>query len=67
MLYTIFVFSLGIYVGQEYPAVPSVKTCFIDILDYIKRYDTSKPNENKSSPLNLINFETIAQFFKKND
>lgn len=37
MLYTIFIFALGVFVGQEYPGVPSVKNSVSTAITYFQQ------------------------------
>ena len=37
MLYTSCVFLLGVYVGQEYKYLPSIKLLFLTSLEYLKQ------------------------------
>lgn len=73
MFYSLFIFTLGIYIGQEYSTVPSVKKCLINTLNYIKEYETETETKAKqtessdSSYINMINLDTLKDFFKKTD
>ncbi len=45
MLYTIFVLFIGIYIGQEYPSVPPIKTLAINASVALQRFSqTSQDN-----------------------
>lgn len=37
MLYSIFVLLCGVYIGQEYPNVPSVKRVTISTIEFLKQ------------------------------
>lgn len=73
MIYTFFIFGLGVFVGQEYKSVPSVKTYVFGTLNYLKNYDfntethNSESNTDNKFPTTFINFDLLKQFFKKND
>lgn len=47
MLYTLFVFTFGIYVGQEYPDVPNVRLTFNNAMKYVKQ-QTEEKNGSES-------------------
>lgn len=64
MFYTLFIFTLGIYIGQEYSTVPSVKLYLHNALEYIKKYEVD--SQQSTQPETIINFEKLTQFFKKN-
>ena len=51
MLDTIFVFVLGIYIGQEYTTIPNFKRTII----YLKNNYNNKNNINHSDKYNFIN------------
>ena len=56
MLYSIFVFTLGVFVGQEYD-VPSVKNFTTNALSYIKSEKTTtttKETEDFPTKLELV-------------
>jgi len=42
MLYTLFVFTFGVYVGQEYHDVPNVRLTFNDAMKYVKQQTEEK-------------------------
>jgi hypothetical protein len=66
MLYTIFVFTLGVYVGQEYPNVPSVKTTFNKTMEYLNNTPTQNIEENKyRSILDTITHSNFLKYFEK--
>lgn len=48
MLYTLFVFTFGVYVGQEYNDVPNVRATVNRAMRYLKDPDNNRP-ENTSS------------------
>ena len=51
MIRSLLAFSLGIYVAQEYPAIPRVKTIvnnvIKDINDKLKEYENISKNDKK--------------------
>lgn len=44
MLYTLFVFTFGVYVGQEYNDVPNVRTTVNRAMRYLKDPDAANGN-----------------------
>lgn len=48
MLYTIFVLLTGVYIGQEYAVVPSVKIVAVYCINYL---NSLKENENNQREL----------------
>jgi hypothetical protein len=45
MLYSLFVLVFGIYIGQEYSQIPSIKHITIVTLEFIKREQTRSMKE----------------------
>lgn len=66
MFYTIFVFTLGVYVGQEYN-IPSVKTSFTQTIDYISQYHKNQDTTDTSyRRFDIGQFQTFwSNFFDK--
>jgi len=64
MLYSFVLLLVGVYVGQEYPVVPSVKLMTLSLLRYIKdkSEDSTNKDPNLSSDLNIQNF--LSNFIK---
>jgi hypothetical protein len=63
MLYSIGVFVFGVYVGQEFDAVPSIKVLSIAFLAYIRRVADNSLQEtnNIADDENLGFFQKIAK------
>jgi uncharacterized protein YqgC (DUF456 family) len=63
MLYSIFLLLIGVYVGQEYPVIPSVKLITLSLLRYIKdkSEEVDKDPELRSNQ-NMQNF--LSNFIK---
>ncbi len=40
MLYTLFVLCTGVYLGQEFTVIPSVKVAILNLLVYLKNNET---------------------------
>ena len=40
MLYTLFVLFTGVYLGQEFTVIPSVKVLILNLIVYIKNNET---------------------------
>ena len=62
MIYSTLLILFGIYVGQEYPVIPSVRLMAIGFLRYIKETNENLKNDNnddqsvhKSFLENIIN------------
>ena len=57
MLYTLSVFITGIYMGQEYDMIPSIRILFMNVLLYLRglQYINNQQNVVEHAP-NLIDF-----------
>jgi uncharacterized protein YqgC (DUF456 family) len=63
MLYSVFLILFGVYVGQEYPVVPSVKLVALSLLRYIKdNSEKVEDNTNLTGDQNMKNF--LSNFIK---
>jgi hypothetical protein len=51
MIYTLFVLTFGVFIGQEYPLLPSIKLLAISCYDYINTFkkETDINNKNDNS------------------
>lgn len=63
MLYSIVLILFGVYVGQEYPGVPCVKSVTLSLLHYIKdKSDNTEEEVENKSDQNIQNF--LSNFIK---
>jgi hypothetical protein len=46
MIYTIFVLTFGVFIGQEYPLLPSIKLLAISCYDYLNTFKKEPDNNN---------------------
>lgn len=58
MLYTLLVLFTGIYLGQEFTVIPSVKIAIFNLIVYMKK------NETISDTNNTTNENTIKEIIK---
>ena len=66
MFYSIFVLLFGIYVGQEYDVVPSVRLMTLSLLRYIKENYTNDTNNNPTESNNdTFIYKFLTKFFKQ--
>lgn len=57
MLYTLCTLFTGIYIGQEYPMIPSIKNTVINITNTILNMYNNNQEINKTSLIkNIIDF-----------
>lgn len=49
MLYTLFVLTFGIYLGQEYPQIPSIKTTVQMCIEKLGKEETSNKSSEQSA------------------
>lgn len=61
MLYTLFVLFLGIYLGQEYTVLPSVKTFVESAMNCFHRFKDFEKVQGKSKPSFV---ETMEEMLK---
>jgi hypothetical protein len=63
MIYTIVLIAFGIYMGQEYDSIPSVKTLVSSSVEYFKSLsiENTAPTPDQSKTL----FETILNILSK--
>jgi len=50
MFYSLVVLIFGIYLGQEYPGIPCVKTTYLKTLKYLKNEKSEETNDVTSEP-----------------
>jgi uncharacterized protein YqgC (DUF456 family) len=55
MLYTLSVFITGIYMGQEYDIIPSIRILFMNVLLYLRGINNNQENIIEHVP-NWINY-----------
>lgn len=48
MFYTLFVLLFGVYIGQEYPQIPSVKSTFNIFIENLNKLTDDNENESSS-------------------
>lgn len=46
MIYTLVTLAVGIYIGQEYPLLPSIKIIGLSFLDYLNTF--KKPQDSET-------------------
>lgn len=60
MLYTLFVLFTGVYLGQEYTFIPSVKVLILNLIVYIKNNETT--NERTNDENNTIDTHNKIEY-----
>lgn len=68
MLYSVFLILFGVYIGQEYNGLPSVKLATLSFLRYIKdNSEKVEDNTDLRGDQNMENFLTnfIKSIYKK--
>ena len=64
MMYTTLVFVFGVYVGQEYPFIPSVRVIALSALASVSNWSQQHERENAAENQNSM-YGYIQQLFKK--
>lgn len=69
MFYTLFVLVVGVYLGQEYTILPSVRALSFVLLDYLKeiknKIEENDPNDDKE--IKLTWQDIVRSLFTKDD
>jgi hypothetical protein len=65
MLYSLFLIGFGIFLGQEYTVIPSIKIAVISTLDYIKQVQDTPQPQAQPEFTNYINL--FKNYFNKQD
>jgi hypothetical protein len=60
MLYTLLVLFTGVYLGQEFTVIPSVKIAILNLIVYMKKNETINDTTNDGT----INEGTIKEIIK---
>lgn len=64
MLYSVVLILFGIYVGQEYPVVPSIRLMSISLLHYIKQRNDEVQKETIDVQNEHTSFNNVNNFIK---
>jgi hypothetical protein len=63
MLYTLLVLITGVYLGQEFTVIPSVKIAILNLMVYMKKNE-SITETTTNTPHDTINDSTIKEIIK---
>lgn len=49
MLYSLFLLTFGIYLGQEYPSIPNIKSISVNLLQTLQNANVNQNNAQRVS------------------
>jgi hypothetical protein len=65
MLYTIILIAFGIYIGQEYETMPSVKTMVSSSIEYFNTLNIGNVKQEQTKTMMDNIFELLSKMSKK--
>jgi hypothetical protein len=65
MIYSTLLLLFGIYIGQEYPVVPSVRLMAFSVLRYLKETNEKIQNESDETSSSQSTLESLLKNFIK--